>query len=154
MQGLGVRLARAFNRVARRRGSVFGDRYHAHELATPRAVRNALVYVLQNHCKHVLGARGMDAMSSAVWFDGWSNDAKALFDGWARAQPGIVRPWAACAPDTASVTRVIATSAPPCPVVPPATWLARVGWRTSSGRGAIRIGERPAPATAGPVARP
>ena len=145
MQGLGVRLARAHNRVARRRGSVFSDRYHAHELTTPRAVRNALVYVLQNHRKHVLGARGMDAMSSAAWFSGWSDDARAAFDGWARAQPGVAVPW--CTTGPAGPARLLAPApdaTPPCPVAAPATWLAREGWRTRSGRGPIRIGECPA----------
>jgi hypothetical protein len=31
-----------------RHGRVWSDRYHARALATPREVRNALVYVLQN----------------------------------------------------------------------------------------------------------
>ena len=39
-------MARLINRIAGRKGQVFGDRYHAHVLATPRQVRNALAYVL------------------------------------------------------------------------------------------------------------
>src|SRR5206468_2104105 len=35
MKGLGVRIARALNRVMQRRGPVLGDRYHAHILRTP-----------------------------------------------------------------------------------------------------------------------
>jgi hypothetical protein len=50
---------------------VWGDRYHVRALTTPRAVRTALVYVVQNWRKHVPGARGHDARSSAAWFDGW-----------------------------------------------------------------------------------
>src|SRR5437773_4242076 len=46
--GLAIRLARAVNHAIGRRGAVWGDRYHARALATPRAVRHALVYVLMN----------------------------------------------------------------------------------------------------------
>jgi hypothetical protein len=70
-QGLAVRVARAVNRVLDRRGTVWGDRYHARWLRTPREVRNALIYVLQNVRKHLAGARGLDPCSSAFWFTGW-----------------------------------------------------------------------------------
>src|SRR5262245_62110085 len=55
MIGLSVRIARGLNRLWRRSGQVFADRFHARILETPRAVRTALVYVLQNARKH--GAR-------------------------------------------------------------------------------------------------
>ena len=71
MQGLTVRMARAVNRAMDARGSVFLDRYHAHELKTPRETRAALLYVLQNWAKHGSGG-AYDPLSSAVWFDGWS----------------------------------------------------------------------------------
>jgi REP element-mobilizing transposase RayT len=71
LQGLAIRAAKAVNRTLGRRGTVWGDRYHARTLATPREVRNALVYVLNNWRKHIPGARGLDARSSAGWFDGW-----------------------------------------------------------------------------------
>ena len=71
LQGLAIRVARAVNRVLGRRGTVWGDRYHAHVLATPREVRHALLYVLQNWRKHVPWARGLDPRSSARWFSGW-----------------------------------------------------------------------------------
>ena len=48
LQGLAGRLARAVNRAWRRSGDVWSGRYHAHDLATPTEVRNALVYVLLN----------------------------------------------------------------------------------------------------------
>jgi len=70
-QGLAIRVAKAVNRTLRRRGAVWGDRYHARSLTTPRAVRNALVYVLANWKKHQPGARGVDPRSSGRWFDGW-----------------------------------------------------------------------------------
>jgi hypothetical protein len=71
LQGLAIRVAKAINRVLGRVGAVWGDRYHARQLATPREVRNALVYVLQNFRKHMSRARGLDPRSSAAWFDGW-----------------------------------------------------------------------------------
>jgi putative transposase len=71
LQGLAIRVAKAVNHILGRHGAVWGDRYHARALATPREVRNALVYVLQNWRKHIPGARGVDARSSAGWFDGW-----------------------------------------------------------------------------------
>ncbi len=70
-QGLAIRLAKAVNRTVGRRGRVWGDRYHARLLRTPREVRAALVYVLQNWRKHVPGASGLDPRASAAWFDGW-----------------------------------------------------------------------------------
>jgi hypothetical protein len=38
--------------VLGRGGAVWGDRFHARDLKTPREVRHALVYVLNNHRKH------------------------------------------------------------------------------------------------------
>lgn len=71
IQGLAIRVAKAINRALGRHGTVWGDRYHARTLRTPREVRNALVYVLSNWRKHVPGARGLDPRSSALWFAGW-----------------------------------------------------------------------------------
>jgi hypothetical protein len=64
-------VAKAVNRLLRRHGALWGDRYHARQLETPSEVRRALVFVLQNWKKHVPGARGLDPRSSAAWFDGW-----------------------------------------------------------------------------------
>jgi hypothetical protein len=75
IQGLAVRVAKAVNRALRRRGRVWGDRYHARVLHTPREVRSALVYVLQNWRKHRPGACGLDPRSSGAWFDGWRDAA-------------------------------------------------------------------------------
>src|SRR5437879_4806944 len=55
-----IRVARAVNRALNRRGAVWTDRYHARALTSPRAVRNALVYVLMNRRKHREGERGLD----------------------------------------------------------------------------------------------
>lgn len=75
VQGLEVRIARAVNRALGRRGAVFADRYHARALRTPREVRHALVYVLQNWRKHGHRERGIDPCSSAKRFDGWKGFA-------------------------------------------------------------------------------
>jgi len=71
VQGLAVRTAKAINRVLGRRGRVWSDRFHAHVLRTPREVRNALVYILNNARKHLPGIRGLDPRSSARFFAGW-----------------------------------------------------------------------------------
>jgi putative transposase len=70
MQGLTIRLARAINRAAGRRGKVFSDRYHSHVLATRREVANALPYVLENFRHHLrpdVAPTGLDPCSSAAW---------------------------------------------------------------------------------------
>src|SRR5258706_7526845 len=72
VQGLAIRLAKAINRALGRHGRVWSDRYHARALRTPRELRNALVYVLNNARKHLRAMRGLDPCSSAPWFDGWS----------------------------------------------------------------------------------
>ncbi len=73
MQGLAVRIARSLNRLWNRTGQVFSDRYHDRILRTPREVRNALVYVLQNHAKHGIALVGLDPFASGAWFDGWED---------------------------------------------------------------------------------
>ena len=60
LRGLAIRIARAVNRALSRRGTVWGDRYHARALTTPRAVRHALVYVLMNRHKHHGGEATLD----------------------------------------------------------------------------------------------
>ena len=81
VQGLAIRMARAINRVLRRRGKVWDGRYHARMLRTPREVRNALVYVLQNFKKHLRGVAGVDPRASARWFQGWRSIAAAPLTG-------------------------------------------------------------------------
>jgi len=71
MKGVLVRIARTLNHAWDRRGSVFDDHYHARALKTPREVRNALVYVMQNAHKHGVQLVGLDPFSSASSFDGW-----------------------------------------------------------------------------------
>ncbi len=98
-RALGIRLAHAVNGVLGRRGRVIGDRYHVRTLRTPREVKFALVYVLQNFKKHQPHApTALDPCSSAAWFDGF-RDA------------------------------IVSTDADTSPTHPPRTWLLRLGWR-------------------------
>ncbi len=77
LQGLAIRIARALNRLWRRKGKVFADRYHSRALPTPREVRNALAYVMGNARHHAAAGRmvravqAIDVYSSAPWFDGF-----------------------------------------------------------------------------------
>jgi REP element-mobilizing transposase RayT len=102
MKAIGARIARAVNRVLGRRGRVLRDRYHLRVLETPREVRRALNYVLNNARKH-LGARAprvgrVDPASSGRWFSGWREG-------------------------------VVALARSPAPVARARTWLLRVGWQ-------------------------
>ena len=71
MQGLSIRMAHAAHRALGHGGTIFSDRYHAHQLRSPRETRAALLYVLQNWAKHGPGG-DYDPRSSAPWFDGWT----------------------------------------------------------------------------------
>jgi REP element-mobilizing transposase RayT len=113
MQGLLVRIARALNRLWKRRGSVFADRFHVRALRTPREVRAALVYVLQNARRHGLRLLGIDPYSSGPWFEGWKQRG-----GGARGHSAVREP----------------------PGVRAKTWLLLEGWRR---HGPIGIEECP-----------
>jgi REP element-mobilizing transposase RayT len=87
MKSVGARLARAVNRVSRRRGPVLADRYHLRALKTPREVRNALAYVLLNTRRHARSAAKrvgkavrIDPASSGRWFDGWRGGVELARD--------------------------------------------------------------------------
>jgi REP element-mobilizing transposase RayT len=86
-RGLAIRLARAVNRVLGRRGAVWDGRYHRHDLRTPREVRLALRYVLNNARKHGRVSIGLDRCSSARWFDGWRDAPRVAPSG-----PPVVQP--------------------------------------------------------------
>jgi hypothetical protein len=95
VRGLLIRVARAANRVWGRRGEVIGDRYHHRRLPSPREVRNAIAYVLNNARKHLgsLAPREIDPASSGRWFWGRASHTPAvalprywlLRAGWSRA---------------------------------------------------------------------
>jgi len=99
IQSLATRIAKRLNALWRRAGKLFADRYHDHVLQTPREVRNALGYVLNNAARHgVESTSGRpDQFSSARWFGAWR------------------KLW----PELA---------APPSPVSRARTWLLSVGW--------------------------
>lgn len=92
IQGLAGRTARALNRANHRRGAVWSGRYHARPLATPREVRNALVYVLLNFRKHLRAPPAVDPRSSGPWFRGWSRPHPTSVGSCPVAQP---RTWLA-----------------------------------------------------------
>ena len=76
MRSFAVRVAMRVNKriLGRRRGRVWGDRYHRRDLTSPRAVRSALVYVLANHLKHGETDVGLlDPCSSGPWFEDWTH---------------------------------------------------------------------------------
>jgi len=73
MKGLEVRMARALNKVIRRRGPVFADRYHA-QMTSPREAANAIRYVLENWVVHATrngdpAPSGVDPCCSVAWQD-------------------------------------------------------------------------------------
>jgi hypothetical protein len=116
MRTLVSRIALAVNRAAHRRGQLFGDRYHRHDLTTPREVRNALRYILFNTRKHAKEGQGydpLDAMSSTPWFEHWSPgrapEPERVADARARWWPGG------------------------SPTSRPRTWLAEKGWLRAGG---------------------
>ena len=105
MKGLLVRCARRLNWLWGRQGALVDGAYHARALTSPREVRNALVYVLQNARKHGACLAGLDPCSSAASFDGW-REPRAVSDpappharartwllatGWKRHGPVSVR---------------------------------------------------------------
>ena len=112
-----ARIAQVVNGVARRRGRLFRDRHHRHELRTPTETRRALVYILFNTRKHAASYRWMDLHSSMRWFHGW-------------------------APERAPEAAQLLPPTPAAPVSEPRTWLASVGWRRAAG-GLIRFDELP-----------
>jgi len=81
MKSFSVRANRLFNAALERgRGPVWDGRYHFTELKTPRQVRNALVYCINNYKKHYGihdGRMTIDVCSSARWFTGWSEPRSA-----------------------------------------------------------------------------
>ncbi len=123
MMAIGSRLARAVNRVARRRrGQVLADRYHVRLLKTPREVHRALGYVLLNARRHASKAKKtlrsvvrLDPASSGLWFDGWNRE-------------GLDAAKRLLAERSAEAHASSAVSGRPA-VARARTWLLNVGWR-------------------------
>lgn len=122
MQGFCVRVARRLNAHLGRKGSVFAERYNARELKSPREVRNARAYVMNNARRHE-AQRGrdwprgaIDPYTSWAWFDGWRDCQKKY------------------------ITKAKASSEKDRPVAKPHTWLLREGWRR---HGLVRVDEIP-----------
>jgi hypothetical protein len=77
MQGLGIRMAKALNRVMARAGAVFSHRYHARVLRTLNEIRRAFDYVMRNAEKH---ARQWGKALPAGWIDDRSSTAPGGHD--------------------------------------------------------------------------
>jgi REP element-mobilizing transposase RayT len=130
MQGFQISAAKHINRVmtertgTRRTGHVFPDRYHPRALTTPREVRHAIAYVLNNWRRHgedrasFTRSWKVDPYSNAVDFPGW----KELSDS-----PFLFRPPAAY---KGLVTWL------------PKTWLLRESWKKHA---PISVHETPGP---------
>jgi hypothetical protein len=120
LQGLLIRIAKVLNKLWTRRGGVFADRYHDRILKSPREVRLAIRYVLQNGKKHeaegleVRVTQAIDIFTSAPWFDGFRERFTV------RELEKVPRPVAAAK-----------------------SWLLRTGWRK---HGLISVWELPASA--------
>jgi putative transposase len=123
VRGLAVRIARHVNRLLFRRGRFWADRWHGRPLTSPREVRNALVYVLQNHRKHAR-TRPVSSTTSSVIAALDKLSSAEFFAGFAAPLPRLFR-----------------ALGPPC-VVPARTWLLRVGWLR---HGRIHFWEMPQP---------
>jgi len=101
LNALGARLARRVSRIFARRGRVFRERYCMRVLRSPREVRHALAYVLNNARKHgALRVPGIDPASSGCFLRHWSRVVRNP-----RGRPGDPE------------------------VVRARSWLLRVGWQ-------------------------
>ena len=120
LQDLAIRIAKAMNKLWRRRGTVFADRYHDRILKSPREVRNAHRYVLGKGKMHAAEGRdvkvtqAIDTYTSAPWFDGFRENVTVR---------GI--------------------EAMPRPVTEARTWMLTIGWRRL---GLLSVHELPATA--------
>ena len=105
ISGLAISFARKLNRRLGRRGKVWADRHHRRDLESPTAVRNTILYVLQNWLRHGMKTFGVGVVdpSTAVRFRGWADAHTTIIE---------TEPW----PDPA-----------------PRTWLLRDGWTRAGG---------------------
>jgi len=113
IKGFEVRLARGLNAMMGCKGRAFGDRYHARPLRSPREVRNALVYVLNNRVHHLpvlAGTEYVDRYSSGPFFTGFTHMPRGARSACKGTGP---------------------------PTLEASTWLLDVGWKR---RGLLRPG--------------
>ncbi|MDQ3338517.1 MAG: transposase [Myxococcota bacterium] len=121
MQSFQISAAKHLNRAvsvklgARRRGSVFPDRYHQEIIKTPRQARHTLAYVLNNWRKHredqspLTRKWNVDAFSTGPLFTGWTErEGEELLWRWRETYRPLI-------------------------VYLPSTWLLKVGWRKKGG---------------------
>jgi putative transposase len=92
VSGLAIAFAKRLNNMLRRRGKVWGDRWHGHELVTPREVRNVLVYVFRNLARHgtrMVGKGLVDPLSSASRFRHFTSAVEPIIEpeSWPEAPP-------------------------------------------------------------------
>ena len=111
-----------------RRGRVFADRYHTRILNSPKSVRNAIRYVVNNWRKHGEDRKRfasrwlVDPFSSGIRFPGWLELEDRLWM-WEPSSPDYKALW----------------------VWLPKTWLLKVGWRRA---GPISVHDVPTAAEA------
>ena len=81
MKGLKVRMVRALNRLWRRSGSIFLERYHAVALRGLQQAHRTMRYVLNNARRHGLQMLKdlPDPFSSGPWFANWKERFGAPF---------------------------------------------------------------------------
>jgi REP element-mobilizing transposase RayT len=92
MQGFQISAAKHLNAElgkrragARRKGTVFPDRYHAEIITSPRQARHTLIYVMSNWRKHQedlvspMSSWTIDWFSSAAMFPDWAEYGEAAF---------------------------------------------------------------------------
>jgi putative transposase len=96
ISGLAIAFARRLNKLLGRSGSVWADRYHRHDLKTPKEVWNSLGYVFKNfthHGERTFGDGAVDVFSTACVFEGW--DERFFIP-----HEGELWRWPVCSPTT------------------------------------------------------
>jgi REP element-mobilizing transposase RayT len=132
MQGLAIRVARQVNRLVNRRGKLWADRFFSRALSSPRAVKHALAYVLNNFRKHATQAARafrIDPYSSAPYFKGFRELRGRAPCELAPSRSLPLVPPGVSPPETPAEV----------PIVPAKTWFAQCGWRRA---GLIAFTER------------
>ena len=137
LRALTIRIARSLNALMGTKGRVLDGRYWARAFDSPKEARHILRYVLNNHRRH-------HGPGPAWWLDPFSS--AIVFPGW---RPLSERDEQRCRREAATTLGCFPANRHP--VVPPSTWLLRVGWRQAV---TTRSTARRCPARARPLARP